>query len=122
MYDGVVTPFLKGSGLLDLVTAVTDQGALFFPVAMEIISIRSRVRVACGTASGTAEVGTPADPDYFGTQAHATTDAAGTEIEWTIINSLIPAGTVLAFSANGGATSTGSCDVTVVCRPVADPA
>lgn len=120
-YDGVVPPFIHGSGLLDLVTAVTEQGALYFPDAMEIVSIRSRVRVACGTAAGTAQVGTPATPTYFGTQAHATTDAAGTEFIWTLSQTLIPAGTVLVFSADGGATTTGSCDVTVLCRPVANP-
>lgn len=117
-YDGAFCPIPVGSGLLDLTSAVADQGALFFPVAMEIESITSRVRVACGTASGTAEVGTPADPDFFGTQAHATTDAAGTVLYWTVINSVIPAETVLTFSGDGGATTTGSCDVVCVVRPV----
>lgn len=117
-YDGAFCPMPVVSGLLNLTTAVTDQGAVFFPVAMEIESITSRVRVACGTAAGIAEVGTPADPDYFGTQAHATTDAAGTILYWTVINALIPAGEVLTFSSDGGATTTGSCDVVVVVRPV----
>lgn len=118
---GALAPFAIASGLLDLVTEVTEQGAMFFHVPMEIVEIRSRVRVAAGTAAGTARFGIVGTVDHFGTQAHDTTDAAGTEFTWTLTNTLIPAGSVCLFTADGGATGTGSCDVTVVVRPVQNP-
>lgn len=112
-------PIVHGSGLLDLVTAVSEQAGLYVPFDATIVSIRSRVRVACGTAAGDALLGSVknADADYFGVQAHDTTDAAGTEFEWTIINADVDAGDVIYFSGDGGATSTGSCDVTVTLSP-----
>lgn len=116
-----LVPFAINSGLLDLVTAVTEQNAFYFHVPMEVVEIRSRVRTACGTAAGTAQVGKVGDADFFGLQAHDTTDAAGTEFTWTLLNTLIEAGDVLYFNADGGATTTGDCDVTVVVRPVANP-
>ncbi len=120
-YNGALPPFAINSGLLDLVAAVSEQNGFYFPVAMEVVEIRSRVRTACGTGPGTAEVGKVGDADFFGTQAHATTDAAGTEVVWTLLNTLIEAGDVLYFSGDGGATTDGDCDVTVIVRPVSNP-
>lgn len=118
---GSLVPFAINSGLLDLVTAVPEQNAFYFHTPMEIVEIRSRVRTACGTAAGTASVGKVGTSGHFGSQAHDTTDAAGTEFTWTLTNTLIEAGDVLYFEGDGGASTTGDCDVTVVVRPVANP-
>lgn len=108
---------IHGSGLLDLVAAVTEQGALYVPFDATIVSIRSRVRTACGTGPGVAKVGKQGDDDFFGLQSHATTDVAGTEFEWTLINTDVAAGDVIIFSGDGGATGTGDCDVTILLAP-----
>lgn len=115
-WNGVM-PMVKHSGVLDLVTAVTEQGAFFVPVGMKIKEIKSRVRAACGTAAGVAGLYGVAAAANYATQSHATTDAAGTIKTWTITTEDVPAGEVLYFTGDGGATSTGSVDVTVVLVP-----
>lgn len=116
-YDGqaMVVHF---SGKLDLVNAVTEQAGFLVPFAATIVSIKSRVRTACGTASGTASVkGVEKGATAYASQAHATTDAAGTDLDWTISTADVPAGEVLYFAGDGGATTTGDCDVTIVLVP-----
>lgn len=111
-------PLVINSEKLDLVNAVTEQGAFYCPVAMTIKSVRSRVRTACGTAAGLAQLkGVVKGATAYAEQSHATTDAAGTEKEWTITDANVPAGEVLFFAGDGGATTTGDCDVTVVLVP-----
>ena len=109
---------IHNSGVLDLVNAVTEQGGFLVPFAATLKAVRSRVRVACGTAAGTASVkGVEKGATAYASQAHDTTDAAGTDFDWTITDAVIPAGEVLYFAGDGGATSTGSCDVTFVLVP-----
>jgi len=118
-YDGPM-PMVIHSALLDLVTAVTEQAAVLIEQSMTIKSIRSMVRVAAGTASGTAYLGTIADPNAYAEQAHATTDAAGTLFDWTLILATIPENTVVVWGADGGSTSTGSVDCTAILVPLED--
>lgn len=116
-YDGAGIQ-IKSSGLLDLVDAVTEQGGFLVPFAATIKEIRSRVRVACGTGPGVASLkGVEKGGTAYASQSHATTDTAGTDFLWTITDAVIPAGEVLYFAGDGGATSTGSVDVTVVLIP-----
>lgn len=109
---------IKNSGKLDLINAVAEQNGFLVPFAAEIVSVRSRVRTACGTAAGLAQLkGVEKGATAYAEQSHATTDAAGTDIEWTITDANVPAGEVLYFAGDGGATGTGDVDVTVVLRP-----
>lgn len=109
------------SGLLDLVNAVAHQAAFYFPFDATILSIKGKIRAAPGTGPGIAKVGTVADDDKFAAFT-VTTDTnvhdTGTEVTFTILNSgTINAGDVLTFSGDGGATSTGGIDITVVAVP-----
>lgn len=116
-YDGAAI-IVHFSGKLDLVSAVTEQAGFFVPFPCTIKEVRSRVRTACGTAAGTAQLkGVEAGATVYAEQAHATTDTAGTEFNWDIDVADVPAGEVLYFAGDGGATATGNCDVTVVLVP-----
>ena len=106
-------PIIHNSGLLDLVTAVTEQNAILVPFDATIVSVKSRVRTACGTAAGLAAVEGVEKGSAYASQSHDTTDAAGTEFEWTLTDAVVPAGEVLYFTGDGGATTTGDVDVTV---------
>lgn len=111
-------PMLVHSGKLDLVDAVAEQGAVYIPFDATIVAIRSRVRTACGTGPGTASLmGVVKGVTAYAAQAHATTDDAGTELDWTIDTADVAEGEVLYFAGDGGATTTGDCDVTVVLIP-----
>lgn len=111
-------PLCKSSGKLDLVSAVAEQAGFLVPFAAEIVSVRSRVRTACGTAAGTASLkGVKKGATAYASQAHDTTDAAGTDFEWTVGTTAVPKGEVLYWAGDGGATSTGDCDCVVTLRP-----
>jgi hypothetical protein len=109
---------IHNSEKLDLINAVTEQGAIYVPVGMTIKSVRSRVRTACGTAAGLAQLkGIVKGGTAYAQQSHATTDVAGTTFEWVLTDAVVPAGEVLFFAGDGGATTTGDCDVIVVLVP-----
>lgn len=119
-YDGAGMLLVISSGKLDLVNAVAEQGAFLVPFDAEIVEVRSRVRTACGTAAGLAELkGVEAGATVYASKSHATTDAAGTDLVWTTAVSFVPKGEVLYFAGDGGATATGDCDVTVILKPKA---
>lgn len=107
--------FMHHSGLLDLVTAVTAQAPILIPFRAQIIAAGSRVRVQCGTGPGVAAIGTIAAATAFTVFTLATSDAAGATQEQLaatmVTTAIIPAGSVVQFSADGGATSTGGCDI-----------
>lgn len=107
-----------GSAKLDLINAVTEQGAVLIPFDATIKEVRSRVRTACGTAAGIASLkGVEKGGTAYASQSHATTDAAGTDLTWAIADADVPAGEVLFFAGDGGATATGDVDVIVVLVP-----
>lgn len=110
-------PYFIFSGSLDLVTAVADQGGFFFPMAAKVLAVKIRVRVAPGTAAANVYVGTTADNDRFSATEVATADTAGTVLTATILEDDIAANSVLVFGADGGATATGTVDVTVIWTP-----
>lgn len=105
------------SGLLDLVTAVTEQAPKYFPWGGVILKMRYKVRTAAGTAAGVINVGKIGSAAYYGTATVATTQAAGYEADMTISQSVIGPGDVLYFNADGGATGTGDVDICVVVQP-----
>ncbi len=117
-----VPVFHHPSGLLDLVAAVTTQGAIMIPFRAKIIAAGTIVRAQAGTGPAEVYIGTIADPDAFALFTIATADAVGAVQEHTgveLLGSIVPAGTVVHFSANGGATSTGGVDVYFIYVPAA---
>lgn len=116
-YDGAAI-IIHNSGVLNLVDPVAEQAGFLVPFAATIKEVRSRVRVACGTGPGLAQLkGVEKGGTAYAEQSHAITDAAGTDLVWPIADAVVPAGEVLYFAGDGGATGTGSCDVTVVLVP-----
>src|SRR4030066_1838511 len=74
-----------GSETLDLINAVTEQGAVLIPFDATIKEVRSRVRTACGTAAGNDSLkGGEKGGTANASPSHATTDAAGTDLTWAI--------------------------------------
>lgn len=116
-YQGGMNIFIC-SGLMDLVTAVTAQGYFLVPFAATVIDAMIKVVTACGTAAATFSAGIVGTAGYIvNAQSIATTDAAATIIKPTIANSAIAANTLIYFSADGGATSTGDAVMTLLLRP-----
>jgi hypothetical protein len=111
-------PMVMASGLLDTVNAVVGQAPMYFPFPAIILGIRVKIRVQAGTALAHVFVGTIATPAQFADQIQALADAAGVTYIATILNGgLINAGDVVCFGSDGGATATGSVDVTVIWAP-----
>lgn len=110
------------SGLLDCVNAVADQAPHYFPFNAQIIAIGIRVRAQLGTGAAEVYVGTTADNDKFLLKSVPIAATAGTEYLFTAIDTdfldaEIDKGDVVCFGSDGGATSTGSVDVTVLWVP-----
>ncbi len=111
-------PRIIHSGKLDGVTAVAEQAAHLIPFRARIINAYLRVRTAAGTAAYEVRIGKQGDDDFFAKVSVPTTAAAGTIIPVApILVDIIAKDDVLMFAADGGATTTGDCDVVVVIEP-----
>lgn len=104
-------------GKLDLVSQVTEQGAILVPFRARVLDIRSRVRTQCGTGSGIASVGKVGSAAYFTTLTHTTAMAAGVIVVGTLAEAIIAANDVVYASGDGGATTNGDCDVWMAYTP-----
>lgn len=114
--------FIHGfGGLLDMVTAVVRQGPLLIPFRAKIVCARIRVRVQLGTGPGIASIGNTSDEAAYLTKTVPIADAAGTfylfDEDAEFVTPIIPADTVISASGDGGATSTGSVDMSIIYTP-----
>lgn len=110
-------PMLVHSGKLDCVTAVTEQAAHLIPFRAKLVGGRVRVRTAMGTGAAIVKVGKQGDDDYFATQSLATSDASGTVYDLTFVQTIVEKNDVITFAADGGATTNGDADITLVLVP-----
>ena len=113
--------FFIHSGLLNLHTATTASGYALIPFPASIISVQLALTEQAGTGPALVLAGHVGDLDaYVDDYSVATADAVGlydlTE-EDAFVNAVIDAGDVVVFSTDGGATTTGTAFMTLICVP-----
>jgi hypothetical protein len=113
-------PILIQSGVLDLINAVSNQGGFVAPCDLEIVGVWLDKLEAPGTAAALLTVGTFSDPDkYIDDYSIATSSGTGLvdiTANAAVVLTTISKGDCVVFSADGGATGTGKCAVTLICR------
>lgn len=102
-------------------TAQTGAGIAYFDKPAEILDIKCIIGTAFvtgGFTAGQQEIGISSDADYFAENTTVTTtDASGTNIAFSIANTIIPGGTwmLLTFPAAAGA---GTFSITITYREI----
>lgn len=103
--------------LMDGVTAVVAQNPTLIPFRARIVGFYGKIRTVAGTAGYIIGLGTVADTDAFGTITTVIGDVAGTIVQGVVTDPIIPKDTVVVFTGDGGATTTGNIDVVVLLEP-----
>ena len=127
-------PFLIQSGNVNMETALSGgQGHFVCPCDLKIIGALLTIVEAMGTGAATIAAGIvpasgTADPDAIvDDYSVATSVAAGTTVDLTSnaamtgaaqYGAVLPKGTVIYFSSDGGATTTGRGSMVLVAVPV----
>lgn len=129
-------PFFIQSGNVNLETALSGgQGHFVCPCDMYIVGAQLTVLEACGTGAATIACGIVppdgtgiADPDALvDDYSIATSVTAGTTVNLTALAAFTgaaqfglvqPKGTIIYFTSDGGATTTGRGDIVLTAIPV----
>lgn len=127
-------PFFIQSGNVNLETALSGgQGHFVCPFDLKIIGAQLTIAEACGTGAATIAAGIipasgTADPDAIvDDYSVATSVTAGTTVDLTSnaaftgaaqFGAILPKGTIIYFSSDGGATTTGRGDIVLTAIPV----
>ncbi len=110
------------SPVMSLSSAAANQGSFVAPCDLTIVAIVYNLIAAPDVAAAEVEVGSRADDDEFVAAwsiptTHATGLAELPTDDAAVISLNIDKGDVVEFKTDGGATSTGSIAVTLVCMP-----
>lgn len=106
------------SGLITVHTAQTNVLPLTVPWRAKIERLFANIVEAAGTATGTLEYGTVADPNAFLAYNVTTTHALGLiDLTASLVTDDVPAGTILSWSTDGAATTTGIAHAIAILVP-----
>lgn len=108
-------------GLVDAVNSVANQNPLVMPFRAKIVLARFKIRAQLGTGPAIISIGRPDDGDAYAAKTVPIADAAGVEYVYDedadFTQPIIEAGAIVTANGDGGATSTGSVDVSMVYTP-----